>query len=208
MAACWSLRACAPTSHVAAPHACARSGVNVKTRKRNIVVPEDPASFANAVITLVEDASEEGVGLDAYLEAAAKALDTAELEFQRYGDVLFEVWFAGGRVGTGSTLVDDNVPKLTHTVSRLAWRIFGDPTRTAAQINAFLVGPASPILLVRVLLASATGAGVRARPRGDGAFLQGVPGAHQVRSRGAGCAFLAFRCTVVIIACLVALCLL
>lgn len=94
-----------------------RSGVNVKTRKRNIVVPEDPASFANAVITLVEDASEEGVPLDAYLEAAAKALDTAELEFSRYGDVLFEVWFAGGRVGTGSSLVDENVPKLTHTVS-------------------------------------------------------------------------------------------
>jgi hypothetical protein len=32
--------------------------VNVKTRKRNIVVPEDPGSFANAVVALIQDASE------------------------------------------------------------------------------------------------------------------------------------------------------
>ena len=96
-------------------------GVNVKTRKRNIVVPEDPASFADAIIALVTDAAE-GASLDADLEAATKALDGAELEWSRYGDVLFEVWFAGGRVSTGANLQDESAPKLTTTVGRGAER--------------------------------------------------------------------------------------
>lgn len=79
-------------------------------------MPEDPASFADAVVALVTDAAE-GVSLEADLNAASKALDTAELEWSRYGDVLFEVWFAGSRVSTGANLEDENGPKLTNTVS-------------------------------------------------------------------------------------------
>jgi len=82
------------------------SGVQVKTRKRNIVVPSDPGSFADAVVHIIQDAGE-GKGDEADLEAGAKALDTAELEYARYGDTLFEVFFTGGRLATGATLAED-----------------------------------------------------------------------------------------------------
>lgn len=54
---------------------------------------------------IVQDASD-GVSVESFLEAAAKALDTAELEYSRYGDTLFEVFFAGGRLGTGASLAE------------------------------------------------------------------------------------------------------
>lgn len=81
------------------------AGVSVKTRKRNIVVPVDPGSFADAVVQIVQDASD-GNSLEADLEAASKALDSAELEYSRYGDTLFEVFFAGGRLATGASLAE------------------------------------------------------------------------------------------------------
>jgi hypothetical protein len=108
--------------------------VNVKTRKRNIVVPSDPGSFADAIIHIFHDAGAAAgierlkVAADAadgepaanaaaapltpaevekLLEAGAKALDGAELDFSRYSDTLFEVLFAGGRLGTGGALADD-----------------------------------------------------------------------------------------------------
>jgi len=84
--------------------------VNVKTRKRNIVIPSDPGSFADAVVHIVHDATEDGDkaggSVDAYLEAGAKALDAAELEYARYGDTLFEVFFTGGRLATGAALAE------------------------------------------------------------------------------------------------------
>mmetsp|Transcript_1455 Transcript_1455/g.3202 ORF Transcript_1455/g.3202 Transcript_1455/m.3202 type:complete len:425 (-) Transcript_1455:625-1899(-) len=91
------------------------AGVTVKTRKRNIVVPVDPGSFADAVVQIVQDASD-GVSVEEDLEAATKALDTAELEFQRYGDTLFEVMFAGGRLATGGNLADDHGKKLDKNI--------------------------------------------------------------------------------------------
>lgn len=95
---------------------CSRcSGVNVKTRKRNIVIPEDPGSFADAVVTLCQDAAD-GICLEADLEAAAKAFDGAELEYSRYGDILFQVFFAGGRLGTGAQLAAEDKMKLNTNV--------------------------------------------------------------------------------------------
>lgn len=82
-----------------------RSGVSVKTRKRNIVVPVDPGSFADAVVQIVQDAAD-GVSIEADLEAGSKALDAAEIEYSRYGDTLFEVLFAGGRLATGASLAE------------------------------------------------------------------------------------------------------
>lgn len=71
-------------------------GVKLKTRKRNIVVPHDPQSFANAVIELLTDSHvENGENVDVTLENANKILDSAELDYSRYGEVLFEVAFAG-----------------------------------------------------------------------------------------------------------------
>uniref|UniRef100_A0A7S0V4U6 W2 domain-containing protein n=1 Tax=Polytomella parva TaxID=51329 RepID=A0A7S0V4U6_9CHLO len=90
------------------------AGVNVKTRKRNIVIPEDPASFADAVVTIIQNAAAkvDSKNVEAILEASAKALDSAELEWNRYGDTLFEVFFAGGRLGAGTSLADETAKKL------------------------------------------------------------------------------------------------
>lgn len=38
---------------------------------------------------------------------AGKALDASELEWSRYSDTLFEVFFAGGRLATAGNLADD-----------------------------------------------------------------------------------------------------
>ena len=59
-------------------------GVSLKTRKRNIVIPVDPGSFANAIVQIVQDARE-GSTLEEELEAATKALDSDNkgLEFSR-----------------------------------------------------------------------------------------------------------------------------
>lgn len=92
-----------------------RRGVNVKTRKRNIVVPSDPGSFADAVITIFQDAFVEGATVEQNLEAGAKELDNAELDFSRYGETLFETLIAGGRLATGGNLAEDSGNKLaTH----------------------------------------------------------------------------------------------
>ena len=48
------------------------SGAQIKTRKRNIAVPLDPASFADAVVEIFQD-SKEGDDLEKNLQAAVKA---------------------------------------------------------------------------------------------------------------------------------------
>ncbi|KAL4437046.1 hypothetical protein ABPG75_004185 [Micractinium tetrahymenae] len=85
------------------------AGVRIKTRKRNIVVPHDPQSFADALIDIIEDVREEGErdNVAKVLETANKTLDSAELDFSRYGDVLFEVAFAGARLTTGGNVATE-----------------------------------------------------------------------------------------------------
>jgi len=78
----------------------------VKTRKRNIVVPADPGSFATAIVQIFQDAAE-GASVEKDLELGVKQLDSAELDFSRYADTLFEVLFAGGRLSTGGNLADE-----------------------------------------------------------------------------------------------------
>lgn len=93
-------------------------GHNNKTRKRNIVIPVDPGSFATAIVNLCQEAAEGLTSLDEQLEAGTKAIDGANnLEFSRYADTLFEVFFAGGMVGVGGKLAgDQNAPKLEQNV--------------------------------------------------------------------------------------------
>lgn len=89
------------------------SGVNIKTRKRNIAVALDPASFADAVVSIFADARADGdADGEAWLAAGLPALQTADLDFSRYGDTLFEVLFAGGRMSAGGAVVDDGRPTL------------------------------------------------------------------------------------------------
>jgi hypothetical protein len=91
------------------------AGVNVKTRKRNIVVPADPGSFATAIVQIFQDAADQ-VSVEKDLEAGVKVLDSADLDFSRYADTLFEVLFAGGRLATGGNLADEQKDKLVTNV--------------------------------------------------------------------------------------------
>jgi hypothetical protein len=59
-------------------------GTRIKTRKRNIAVPLDTATFADAVVQIY-------VEHDGDLELIAKDIDAADLDFSRYGDTFFEV---------------------------------------------------------------------------------------------------------------------
>ncbi len=89
-------------------------GASIKTRKRNIAVPLDPGSFANALVQIFEDSREANASVEKNLEAAGKVLDSAELDFKRYGDTFFEVLYAGGRMLGGGNLAEG--PKLDTNV--------------------------------------------------------------------------------------------
>lgn len=160
-----------------------RSGVNVKTRKRNIVVPEDPGSFADAVVTLCQDAAE-GVSLEADLEAAAKALNENELEYSRYGEILFQVFFAGGRLGTGAQLAAEDTKRLSTHVRRAAGG-GGDLGPKPARPQ-----PGPPCtLLTRCHACISCGdadPGVPGGARGLQPLLEAVPVAHQVTQHSTG----------------------
>lgn len=92
------------------------AGVNVKTRKRNIVVPADPGSFATAIVQIFQDAAD-GENVEKDLNAGVKVLDSAAVDFSRYADTLFEVLFAGGRLSTGGNLADEQKEILATNVS-------------------------------------------------------------------------------------------
>ena len=82
------------------------SGVQIKTRKRNIAVAHDPGSFADAVVQIFEDAKD-GDDLEKNLAAGVKVVEGTQLDFTRYGDTLFEVFFAGGRLAAGGNVVEE-----------------------------------------------------------------------------------------------------
>ncbi|XP_068657603.1 uncharacterized protein [Aristolochia californica] len=75
-------------------------GTRIKTRKRNIAAPLDPATFADAVVQIYLDN-------DGDLELVAKAIESSDLNFSRYGDTFFEVVFTGGRTQPGTTKPDE-----------------------------------------------------------------------------------------------------
>eukprot|EP01025_Chloroclados_australasicus_P008738 TRINITY_DN13199_c0_g2_i2.p1 TRINITY_DN13199_c0_g2~~TRINITY_DN13199_c0_g2_i2.p1 ORF type:complete len:506 (-),score=54.46 TRINITY_DN13199_c0_g2_i2:193-1710(-) len=87
------------------------AGVNVKTRKRNVAVPHDPAGFADKVLILFHEHCDGLDDIEKKLSAAGKALESADLDFSRYGDTLFEIYFAGARMGIGAKLADDGKEK-------------------------------------------------------------------------------------------------
>lgn len=83
------------------------AGATLKTRKRNITVPLDPGSFADAVVTIFDDAKEPDATVVQKLQAGVRVLESVELDFSRYGDTLFEVLFAGGRLAGGGNVVEE-----------------------------------------------------------------------------------------------------
>ena len=133
--------------------ACLCSGATLKTRKRNISVPLDPGSFADAVVTIINDAKTPDAPIEKNLGghlthaapvaarsnsnrgcsanragtccqacdlhhtgAGVKGLESVDLDFSRYGDTLFEVLFAGGRMAGGGNVVEEG-KKLDTNVS-------------------------------------------------------------------------------------------
>uniref|UniRef100_A0A7S0WTD3 W2 domain-containing protein n=1 Tax=Pyramimonas obovata TaxID=1411642 RepID=A0A7S0WTD3_9CHLO len=86
-------------------------GARIRTRKRNIQIPLDPTSFADTVITIWKDAFEEGFTQQQQLDAFVKTLETTELDFSRYGDTLFEVFFTGARLSTAAGAVAEEADK-------------------------------------------------------------------------------------------------
>lgn len=75
-------------------------GTRIKTRKRNIAAPLDPATFADAVVQVYLDNAGD-------LELIAKSIESSDLNFSRYGDTFFEVVFTGGRTQPGTTKPDE-----------------------------------------------------------------------------------------------------
>ncbi|XP_074321167.1 uncharacterized protein LOC141657733 [Silene latifolia] len=75
-------------------------GTRIKTRKRNIAAPLDPAAFSDAVVQIYLDNAGD-------LELIAKSIESSELDFSRYGDTFFEVIFIGGRTQPGTTKSDE-----------------------------------------------------------------------------------------------------
>ncbi|KAI3975323.1 hypothetical protein MKX01_033563 [Papaver californicum] len=75
-------------------------GTRIKTRKRNIAAPLDPATFADEVVQIYLDNAGD-------LELVAKNIESSDLNFSRYGDTFFEVIFTGGRTQPGTTKPDE-----------------------------------------------------------------------------------------------------
>ncbi|XP_073122082.1 uncharacterized protein [Henckelia pumila] len=75
-------------------------GTRIKTRKRNISAPLDPAAFSDAVVQVYLDNAGD-------LELVAKTIESADLNFSRYGDTFFEVVFTGARTQPGTIKPDE-----------------------------------------------------------------------------------------------------
>ena len=70
------------------------SGVQIKTRKRNIAVALDPGSFAEAVVTIFED-QKDGDDLEKNLLAGVKVQQLSALCWQSTHAILLIAAFAG-----------------------------------------------------------------------------------------------------------------
>ncbi|XP_010551247.1 PREDICTED: protein krasavietz-like [Tarenaya hassleriana] len=70
-------------------------GTRIKTRKRNIAAPLDPAAFSDAVVQIYLDNAGD-------LELVAKSIESSDLNLSRYGDIFLEVVFTGGRTQPGT----------------------------------------------------------------------------------------------------------
>ncbi|CDY51095.1 BnaC06g42190D [Brassica napus] len=75
-------------------------GTRIKTRKRNIAAPLDPAAFSDAVVQIYLDNAGD-------LELVAKSIESTDLNFSRYGDIFFEVVFIGRRTQPGTVKPDE-----------------------------------------------------------------------------------------------------
>ncbi|XP_010528650.1 PREDICTED: basic leucine zipper and W2 domain-containing protein 2-like [Tarenaya hassleriana] len=92
-------------------------GTRIKTRKRNIAAPLDPAAFSDAVVQIYLDNAGD-------LELVAKSIESTDLNFSRYGDIFFEVVFTGGRTQPG-TIKPEEGERHHHSV------FDGEPKREA-----------------------------------------------------------------------------
>ncbi len=61
-----------------------------------------------------------------------RVLESVELDFSRYGDTLFEVLFAGGRLAGGGNVVEEG--KKLDTNVRTACCLFGPDARAVCAV--------------------------------------------------------------------------
>lgn len=90
-------------------------------------MPHDPAGFAESVLNLLQKECPEDASVPDKLDHAVKALAASNLDFSRYGVELFEIFFAGARMGIGTKLADDTKQKISWNV-----RPFSYPTMAYA----------------------------------------------------------------------------
>ncbi|KAG6390995.1 hypothetical protein SASPL_148741 [Salvia splendens] len=92
-------------------------GTRIKTRKRNIAAPLDPAAFSDAVVQIYLDNAAESLIAFSVMhvspivlieqELIAKCIESSDLNFSRYGDTFFEVVFRGTRTQPGTIKLDE-----------------------------------------------------------------------------------------------------
>eukprot|EP00884_Botryococcus_braunii_P005038 jgi/Botrbrau1/14535/Bobra.0212s0002.1 len=126
------------------------AGVQIKARKRNVAVALDPGSFADAVVSVFEDAAE-GESVEKDLHAAVKVLEGVDLDFSRYGDSLFEILFTGGRMAAGGNVVDEGKKLKTNVLASEAAKepimLYITIFQTLLRRRPFLVRPLENTLI-------------------------------------------------------------
>ncbi|GJP77349.1 hypothetical protein CLOP_g7758, partial [Closterium sp. NIES-67] len=101
-------------------------GTRIKTRKRNIAVPLDPTSFADAIVHIYKDHQGD-------LELIAKDIDSSELDFSRYGETFFEVVLSGGRMQPGTTKPEEGA-------ERQPWNVLNSsPTKEGVLTHVLFI---------------------------------------------------------------------
>ncbi|KNC86599.1 hypothetical protein SARC_01280 [Sphaeroforma arctica JP610] len=87
------------------------TGQRLRTRKRDEKQKFDPGEFRDAVVTGLNEAEGDWDKSSRFLDLAGNKLD-----FNRYGETLFDILFAGGILSAGGSISDDGVGKTTFCV--------------------------------------------------------------------------------------------
>lgn len=95
---------------------CACSGVQIKTRKRNIAVALDPGSFSDAVVTIFEDARVDGDNLEQGLQGGVKVCGRLEAFYSPAQAVLVLL------LAEGHPRIPRSLKRALPPVGALCWR--------------------------------------------------------------------------------------
>eukprot|EP01134_Creolimax_fragrantissima_P006334 CFRG6334T1 len=91
------------------------TGQRLRTRKRDEKQKFDPGEFRDAVVTGLIEANGDWDKSSRFLDLAGNKLD-----FNRYGETLFDILFAGGILSAGGSVSEDGVGKTTFCVFEMS----------------------------------------------------------------------------------------